>query len=452
MLRESAPIQVGSAARSIRYGNLGAGPREFRPKIKNVFVRHPTTRIERFLLIATIVVLPLQDYIPPMAGFSVLFIVFVVLATYVFLNRPGAVARTWRHPTFMAAYVLLVLAFLIESSHPESSYNEIIQTGLMIAGGVIVASLCRDRQAMRTCFYGYLVAGVWMSVLLCLTSYGVLIEASATDFTEASRIREAANDLPSGWNLNSMAYISAQAAMVALVLALTATSSLRRNLLLGATLFCAISTFLPMSRGGIMILVLSCGAVLRAYGVNVRVIIAALVLGAGIFLLAPHVVFSRLTFSTEVREGKMEARAQIYSAALDRFPEYALTGIGVGNFWESWGFFNGFSIGRHVYGAHNVFFQTTIYWGLGALLALIMVLVQAYRCLPKSTGGDPLTLCLVGLSVCLLLRMLVIHSLFAKEFSLGLGLLIGSRCWIWPNGIAAIRSRPSCRYAPSRRL
>jgi O-antigen ligase len=169
---------------------------------------------------------------------------------------------------------------------------------------------------------------------------------------------------------------------------------------------------------------------------------ASFILGAGIFVLAPHVVFSRLSFSTEVREGKMEARAQLYSAALESFPDYALTGVGVGNFWDSWGFFNGFSIGPDVYGAHNVFFQIAIYWGIGALLALIIMLVQAYHCIPKGRTRDPLALCLLGLSVSLLLKMLVTHSLFAKQFSLGLGLLVAAQCWIWPHGIARIsRSR-----------
>jgi O-antigen ligase len=131
----------------------------------------------------------------------------------------------------------------------------------------------------------------------------------------------------------------------------------------------------------------------------------------------------------------MEARARIYTAAVEHFPEYALTGVGVGNFWGAWGRHSNYAYGRGVLGSHNVFIQVTIYWGLIGLLALIAVVWQAYRCLPRHCGSDTLSLQLLGISVAVLIWALTMHNLYAKEFSLVLGLLVGARRQIWPKGI-----------------
>ena len=100
-----------------------------------------------------------------------------------------------------------------------------------------------------------------------------------------------------------------------------------------------------------------------------------------------------------------------------------------------------------VYGAHNAFIQVTIFWGLAGLLMLIVVVYLAYRCLPRGGGKDVLVLCLYGIAVALLLQMMVAHGLAAKEYSLGLGLLVGGHRWIWPKGIIlSVRRGQGRRY------
>jgi hypothetical protein len=39
-----------------------------------------------------------------------------------------------------------------------------------------------------------------------------------------------------------------------------------------------------------------------------------------------------------------------------------------------------------VSGAHNVYFQMMIYWGIPALIGLFAIIWQGYRCLPS--GGE----------------------------------------------------------------
>jgi hypothetical protein len=402
------------------------------------------------MLMTTTVMLPLQEHIPAIAGFSIMYIMFAILAAYIVLNRPRALARAWLHPVFLAAYALLTVSLFVESSHPFADYSFILRLGQAIAGAIIVASLCRDRRALQAAIYGSLVAGVWMSVLLFLSSFGALSGAIATDFNEATRIRsQVFAEMPLEANLNFMGFIAAQGTVVALASALTTRSSHRRYLLLGIGAFCFVATFLPLSRSAIAIVILACGIIMLAYGaMHIRTLMVAIILGATMVIWVPNAVFSRLTFSTEPYHGKIEARARIYTAAIEHFPEYAMTGVGVGNFNGPWGMQTEFFKPSQgiVIGAHNWYIAVTIYWGVGGLVALLVMIYQAYRCLPKRSGADPLSLCLLGIAISLFLYTFVQHVIYSKTVFLGLGLLVGARLWIWPHGIAQSTSRQQRRF------
>jgi O-antigen ligase len=175
--------------------------------------------------------------------------------------------------------------------------------------------------------------------------------------------------------------------------------------------------------------------------------VTALAVGALIWI--PQVVFARLTFSAD-----HDSRRVVYRAAFDHLPEYILTGVGAGNFWGAWGMQSGYHVNHGpgqdgVRGAHNAFIQVTINWGLAGLLALIAVVYLAYRCLPRGGGKDELVLCLYGMAVAIVLGMMVSHLLTVKEYSLGLGLLVGGHRWIWPKGISLVVRRRQIRRNPS---
>src|SRR5262249_13681664 len=156
-------------------------------------------------------------------------------------------------------YTLLVIGFLVEFSHSYSSYEDLLRIGQMFAGAIMVASLCRDRRALYTSIYGYLIAGVWISIFLFLTTYGALRGATASNFQEAEQIRvQIFPGQPFAANLNELAFFTAQGATVALALAFTAKSARLRNLFLGGTLFCLVGTLLTFSRGGVVIAGVSC--------------------------------------------------------------------------------------------------------------------------------------------------------------------------------------------------
>jgi hypothetical protein len=405
--------------------------------VQKSFTQQRTTRIERFLLMTLIlifVIWPLIGFFNNVAGISVSFFMILMCGVYVLFKRPSTLARILSDPLFITAYIFLALGSLIEFFHPYTSYSELFRIGQMFAGAMIVASLCRDRSALRAAMHSYLIAGLTVSVYLFLTSFTSLSGATATDFDSATQARGEALGA-SRFGANWAPFCSTLGAVVALASSLTAHAPRRRYVFLGLAVFCMIASFLPLSRGGIITMIISSVAVMFASGIwRGRTILMAGVLGAAIVMWVPDVVWSRFTLSQG--HNYEETRVRIYKAAVEHFPEYATTGVGAGNFWSAWGVHSNYEHGRHkVVGAHNVFIQVTIYWGLASLLALMAVVWQAYRCLPRHCGSDPLSLQLLGISVAALIMSLSMHSLYAKDFSLVLGLLVGARRWIWPEGI-----------------
>jgi len=398
-----------------------------------------TTAAERFLLLVTVALLPLENHLPSIGGFSIIFLMFLVLAAYIAVNRLACLDRVWHHPVFTAAFLFLLIAGALEYTSPLSMYGDLGRFGLAMSGAMMISCLCRDRLALRGALFGYLCASLWLSTLLFMTSYGALSMTVASNFQDASDLRaDAFRDNPIQGNLNSLALMCAQGGVVALAFALLRINS-SRFIYLGISGFCLLSTFLTMSRGGAAICILACGAVLFAHGFKQmgKLFLVGILL-AGLLAAMPGVIFSRMSFSTEKQHGKMESRAWVYSTALDQLPEYVLTGIGAGNFWKKWGFEKGFATGSkgsiNVSGVHNTILQITIYYGSVGLLAFVLTLWQVFRALPSRCGQDALALGLLGIIVSLGVWMLVSHNFYDKSFAIGIGLLVGSRQWIWPSG------------------
>jgi O-antigen ligase len=405
----------------------------------------PTTRVEHILLFLNIVLLPMEEALPNPGGFSFVFLLFAVSSMYIVLHRFGSFAQVWKHPVFLASYALLFIGLLLEGYSPSASYKEVFRIAQMYMGAVVIATLCRDTRALRVCVIGYVLVGIYLSLYLFLSVYGTLQGATATDFQEASKVRAEAFQVDSlKANLNSLAFYLAQGTAATLAIALMSRSTFARYSLFGITAVCFVASFLPLSRSGTAIALIACVAVVLAYmGANrkasfqrfIRIIVPMLGLGVSLLVWVPQAAISRLTVPASSPDGPTDARVKVYRAAWDHLPEYGLTGVGAGNFWQgSWGKQSEFFKTRGVLGAHNCFIQITIYWGLLGLLSLLSVLYYAYKCLPKECGNDPLSLAVLGVVVALFGVMFVMHGLAFKSFALGLGMLSGAQHWIWPAG------------------
>jgi hypothetical protein len=416
--------------------------------VRNILPYSPTTLVERSLLLVCIVVLPMQDYFPSIAGMSVSFLLFAILAVYVIVNRPRALGTMWQHPVFMAAYAFIVVSVLMEFSSPLPQYGQSRRFAEMIGGTICVAILCRDRPALTTGLYGYIAAALWVSVALYLTSYGMLQGMGpASDFHEAEKIREEAfQEKIAGANLNRLAFVCTQGALVAFALCLSDKWKHLRSPLMGIVAFCLIASFLPMSRGAAVVGLLGFAITFYAHGGKFgKGLVMVGVLGMAMYMLVPEAVWSRMGYSTEVRSsGKMEARAKLYTLAMDRLPEYIMAGVGAGNFYNKWAVEKGFSrtiidgrsTTREPLPAHNALVQLTIYWGILALSTFLMIMWCVYRQIPFQCGRDELSLALLGIIVSLGTHLLYGTDFSDKAQAFGVGMLVGARRWIWPSGVA----------------
>jgi hypothetical protein len=422
-----------------------------------------TGPIDRLLLIVTVALLPMQANIPTFKGMGVLFFVFAGLIVYQLFVRPRILFRTAQHPVFLTGFIFLGIAFIFETVQGHSSYSGILRIGFMMIGGVLLASLCRDRRALESGMYGYILGGVILSALLVFTTQGRLNPSEAGgDFYEASVQRgKVFQGNPLKDNLNTMSFFAAQSAIVAIALALGETRFFQRYVLFGLSAICIMGTLIPMSRSGLVILVMSSGLALFSYGVmRPRVILAVGVLAAIALAWMPAMMWDRLTISTEKTQMSnylQDSRVDVFQTVMKYFPEYAITGVGEGNYYGEWGSQRDFRQGNgQVMNPHNSYARVLINWGAIGLIAFLMFVWQVYRCLPTSKPRDPLKICLRALALAVFLWLFLIDTIQAKEFSMILGFLVAADLWVWPRkrgintGARRVRHDTGVSSSPSK--
>ena len=434
------PVRLGQ--RTSASGEPAAAPYTLTPP--------RVTLVERCLLFTSIVTLPLQDYFPPVAGMSFSFILFAAIAAYAIVYRLRTLESIWYHPVFIAAYAFFVVSALLELSSPLPEFYQSQRFAEMTGGMMSVAVLCRDRSALTTGLYAYIATALWVTGALYLTGYEALQGMAAEDFTEAEKLRgQAFGQHGLGANLNQLAFMCAQGALVAFALCLSDKWKRYRVLLLGIAAVCFFGTFLTMSRGAALVVLGGGVAIFYTRGVRYgKELITVCVLGMAIYMLVPEAFWSRMMFTTDVgKSGKMEARARLYTLAVDRLPEYIVAGVGAGNFSKRWAFEHGFAsvktspdgrtVRMKVYVAHNALIQLTIYWGILGLSTFLMMIWCVYCLIPSQCGRDELSLALLGIMVALGAYLLYGTDFSDKTHAFGVGMLVGARRWIWPSGIVS---------------
>ncbi len=396
-----------------------------------------TTRFERLLLASVIVLLPLENNFTP-GGYSLAFILFGVTMAFAVVRHPKTLMRTAFHPVFVAAFLFLLYSAVIESIHLNSDYEMLRRTAQMVAGGMVIASYCRDPKALRTTMFSFVVMGGGLALYLLLSVLGVLSVASASDMGTATMVR---NSVFEGQfvrnNLNTMAAHVALGSSVCLVLWTTSSRVSRRTWLMLTFLICLTGVFLPMSRSGIFIAMVLYVLILFLRGFfRVRTFLMGLAIAVVILTVVPDVVLKRMSFSMVQSEGSglREGRARVLLASIDAISEEPLLGVGSGNFWGRWGMWSGFYTATRegVVGAHNAYFQIIIYWGAFSCFLWGFLFWTAFRRLPQPFGDNRIQMLLLVLFTWAFLLSLFTHVIYGKSFSLILGVLVGVDHFIRP--------------------
>lgn len=394
----------------------------------------------------TIATTPLLESLPPVGEFSVAWIWFIAIGGYALLERGRALERAWKQPVFLTAYGFIAAGIVMELFHASPDFRDLIRFVQTTGGAVIISALCRDRRAMQSGLYGFLFLSCFLAAVLLATSYGDLRAADVEGFEEASQLRgsvyrrEGVDELLK--DLNRVSFLCGLGALVALGFAVKSP----RNSFIwyGVALVCLLGTFLPLSRSGILIAGFAGLAILFAqHHKSLESLFAVIVIAGCLYGIAPTAVFERFKTDTS-RPGRVDLREKIFEGVLRSLPEFYLSGVGTSNYWNGWAVQQGIGTrAQKPLGAHNSIFQVWIYWGLPGVVTFLSLLWVAYRCLPRGCGRDTLALCMFGLTLAMMLRLLFTHTFYGKDFTAAIGLLAAARLWIWPSATTLSATRPT---------
>jgi hypothetical protein len=386
---------------------------------------------ERILIFLTVFIVPFENDIPLVGRFSAPFVLFAIMGAYIFVFRLTALRRVISSGPFVLVTLFLLVAALTESFHQDSNFLAIGRTAQTAAGGVLLASLCRDARALRALMWGCILSGTLASWVLIRDGYSLLSSFGASDFISANQARLAFQEAATiEENFNTLSRVAALGAALGLLLALRRGGGRLRMVAITGTVICLIGLFLPMSRGGMI-----SGAFLIAIvlyyspvtlGKKAFVVIALTVV---VMTLVPRVVFQRAQVVTAGRYA--DTRLMMYTAAVSNFPEYVGTGVGAGNF-SRWGMKAGFPSRERAIWVHNSFLQVFINWGIIPLFLYGCVFWFAFRTIPKNKNRDIHITGMLVLLVSLIMTLAFSHVLWTKYMAIALGAVVGLSRWARP--------------------
>jgi len=323
----------------------------------------------------------------------------------------------------------------METLHPFASYEFIFRYLNMTLGIFCIAVLCRDQTAMDVALFTFVLASALQSVILISGSFHLLSGFNALGFYDASKARiEAFEELFLRGNLNEISYFSSIGAMMGMIWIYYEKNKWIRWMLIALTVPSILGVFFPASRTGALIFFAS--TLIFIYKTKVKISRWILPTGFLILLLVfaiPDVIWVRLSSLMHFSElQESDSRTKVFSAIITHIDQYALTGVGAGNYWHGWavsaGITNRFTTDIAM-AAHNAYFQLWMYWGAPALIAFIALVWLFAQAVHRNITGDRLKSSLFIFSLMLPMIFLFYHSFYHKSFSIGLGMLIGSRFW-----------------------
>lgn len=393
----------------------------------------PRLPVDCLVVLLLIAALPFQDHATPLMGYSIVKWAFAVVAVLTLFTRGQTMLSMASHPVFLSLWIIIALGGVLETLH-GGSLVEVRRITEMAGGAVVIASLCRSPKGVRFALTSYVIGGALVAGLLGFYYYGSVAGIGAGDFNEASQIRDAAF-AESTFVIapNAAGFMAAQGVVIAFMYLLGGAKA-SRKLFWGVLAIAGVfGVFLSMSRGAAAVIAMGTSiAVFRGDSGKLKVAVTVLSLAIIGYSIAPQAALSRISdFSAEhdvhsLDGGQKESRVKVYEASFQHLQDYWAVGIGADNFWKDWAVAAGFPVHDRVgvIGSHNVFLQTTIYWGIAALLPLIGLAGQLVAVALRGRKGDPTAVCVAMLAASLIVWMMLQHSLFAKEFTIGLGVIV----------------------------
>ena len=343
--------------------------------------------------------------------------------------------RLFSSKYFVASLVFAIICIFMETIHPFASYEFIFRYLNMTLGIFCIAVLCRDKTSFDIALFAFILASAFQSLFLIFGTVPLLRSFSAVGFYDASRARlQAFETFFLRGNLNEISYFSSIGAIIGLIWMYYERVKWKRVVLMTLTVPSILGVFLPASRTGAIIFFLSILIFVYKSKINLRSwVLPSLILLLFLFLAVPDVVWVRLGSLLRFDElQETDSRTKVYTAVLNNIDQYAITGVGAGNYWHGWavsaGITNRFTTDVAM-AAHNAFFQLWIYWGLPGLISFLALIYLYWTAVERNIAGNRMKSCLYIFMTMIPMIFLFYHSFYHKSFSIGLGMLLGARFW-----------------------
>ncbi|HRH66853.1 MAG TPA: O-antigen ligase family protein [Bacteroidia bacterium] len=390
---------------------------------------------DRILIFLMVFSIYFEANLPYLGTASTPFLIFGCTLFYIGLTRLKTLLRLFSGKYFIASVVFAVVCIFMETIHPFPSYEFIFRYLNMTLGIFCIAVLCRDKTAFDIALFTFILASAFQSVILIFGTVPLLRSFSADGFYDASRARiQAFETFFLRGNLNDISYFSSIGALIGLIWMYFEPVRWKRITLMILTVPSILGVFLPASRTGAIIFFVSILIFVYKSKINLRSwVFPSLILIIFLFIAVPDVVWVRLGSILRFAElQETDSRTKVYTAVLNNIDQYAITGIGAGNYWHGWavsaGITNRFTTDVAM-AAHNAFFQLWIYWGLPGLISFLGLIFMFRTAVDRNIEGDRMKSCLYIFITMIPMIFLFYHSFYHKSFSIGLGMLLGARFW-----------------------
>jgi O-antigen ligase len=394
-----------------------------------------STWFDRLLIFLLVFSIYFEANLPYLGRASTPFMLFAFTLGYLSFYRGRSLLRQLSSRYFIVSLLFALTCLFMENLHPDPSVDFISRFVNMTIGIFCIAVLCRDLVAFDIALFTFVMASAMQSVILITGTFQVLHQFSAEGFYDASRVRlQAFEEFYLRGNLNDISYFSSIGAIIGIIWSYFEREPWRKILLLSLTLPSIVGVFLPASRTGAVIFFASMLIFLWRSGFSFRRwVFPILTLLLFLVLVIPEVVWVRLGSLMRFSElQEQDSRTRVYGAVLRSFDQYFLTGVGSGHYWDGWAVATGITdrfSPQVAAAAHNAFFQVWIYWGLPALVLFLLLIREYARAVDPRINGDRRKACIFIFSLMIPMIFLFYHSFYHKSFSIGLGMLLGTRLW-----------------------
>ena len=287
------------------------------------------TWFDRILLSVLVASIFFEPYLPYIGGSSTPFWIFVLATLYTLVTRFESLEVIVSSYYFIAVIVFAFVCALMESVHPLSDYSIVTRFLFMTSGMFCISILCRNSGTVDFILYAFIISSALEGIILIQGTLDFLHPLSASGFDEASRARiQAFEGMTVRDYVDDVSILSSIGAVMAMIAFYYEKKRWTKITLLFLLMLSLAGTFLPASRTGALVVLVS----LIIFFVKSKVswkklLVPTVIIAMAMAYIIPQVVWERIGSTlkiSEIREADSRQKSiQPSSGILMNMPWFA---------------------------------------------------------------------------------------------------------------------------------